>query len=117
QIKDLIRSKKYDELEETWLKIVEGEPHSLSFHQSVARYLINRKELDRLATLYNILLTQRNKDGQHALVLEIGEMLLEFDPTLQFLRPHLIDAVKGRYADRDPQHVAEYIRLSGLGSE
>lgn len=117
RIKELIRGKKFDELEELWLEIVDGDVRSDSFHQSVARYLFNKKELGRLADLYGTLLAQRNKEGKNRRVLEIATVLLDFDPLLEFLRPHLVEAVKALYADRGESTVADFLRVSGLGGD
>ncbi|MBX3730664.1 MAG: GreA/GreB family elongation factor [Candidatus Sumerlaeia bacterium] len=117
QIKDLIRARKFGDLETLWLTIIEEPARSLGFHQSVIRYLFNRKETDRLAELYSVLITQRAEQGNIQQARAVAALILEQDPTAEFLRPVLINLVKITYADRDPERVAEFLRLSGLDGE
>ncbi|MDK2972960.1 MAG: hypothetical protein PWP23_2715 [Candidatus Sumerlaeota bacterium] len=117
QIKDLIRAKKYDELESVWLQIAEDSARSLNFHESVIRYLHNRKELERLAELYTVLINLRLDQGNTTQALAVSNLILEVEPTAEFLRPLLIRTLKAIYADRDEARVAELLRLSGLDGE
>ncbi len=116
RIKDLVRAKKYDELEEAWLQVLEDD-RSVMFHESLVRYLSNRKELERIVDLYTTLLTQSNESGRHQYALDVADVLLEFNPSASFLRSHLIEGVRGLHADRDPDRMAEFLRISGLDGE
>lgn len=117
QIKDCIRHKRQADLDELWSRIVEGERRSLAFHQSILRFLLNKKDVGHMQDMYGSLLAARNKEGNHQFVLELCETLLDIEPTLGFLRPHLIDAIEGMHADRDPARLAEVMKISGLDGE
>ncbi|MCB2154446.1 transcription elongation factor GreA [bacterium] len=117
RLRDLVRAKKFDELDEAWLQVVEGEPRAAAFHERFARYLVNKKQLDRLGDLYSVLLDQRNSSGAHDRVFDIAEILLGMNEELEFLRPHLVTAAKGVHKDREPERVEEFLRISGLGGE
>lgn len=114
KIKELIRSKKFDELDNLWITVVEGPPLSILLHEAIGRFLLNRKEHGRLGEMYSILLTQRNAGGHHQQVLGIARALLELEPGLVFLRPHVIEAFKGVYSDRPAERLKQYVELAGL---
>jgi len=117
QLKDFIRHKKWQQADDLWLQVVEGERRTAAFHQSVARFLLNKKEIGKLQEFYNLLLSQRNETGDHQAVIDVAEALLDLDPTLGFLRPQLITAVEGLQKDRDPERVKEILLISGLDGE
>jgi transcription elongation factor GreA len=117
QLKDFIRHKKWEQADDLWLQVVEGERRSAAFHQSVARFLLNKKEIGKLQEFYNLLLSTRNDNGDHAAVIDVAEALLDLEPTLGFLRPQLIRAVEGLHKDRDPERLKEILLISGLDGE
>jgi len=114
KIKELIRSKKFDELDTLWISVVEGPPLSILLHEAIGRFLLNRKEHGRLGEMYSILLTQRNAGKHHQQVIGIARALLELEPGLVFLRPHVIEAFKGIYGDRPAEKLQQYVELAGL---
>lgn len=117
RIKELVRAKKNDELDELWLTIVEDGVRSHNFHESVVRYFLNRKEEERLQSMYELLLSARIKSGDFQHALELLELLLVPNPNQELFRPYIVDALKGVHSESEPENIAEYLRISGLDGE
>ena len=114
KIKELIRGKKFDELESLWLSVVEGPPLSVMLHEAIARYLLNRGELGRMGEMYSLLLSTRNETGQQQQVIDIARALLDIEPGLVFLRQHIIQAYSSMHSDRPEERIAQFIEISSL---
>ncbi len=114
KIKELIRGKKFDELESLWLSVVEGQPLSVMLHEAIARYLLNRGELGRMGEMYSLLLSTRNETGQQQQVIDIARALLDIEPGLVFLRQHIIQAYKGMHSDRPEERIEQFVEISAL---
>lgn len=118
RLKDAVRAHKNEELESIWLaEVVEAERQSDDFHQSIIRFLLNKKEEEKVESLYSVLAEQRLANGEAARALQLIGFLLESDPTMDFLRPLLVKTLKALYAEHGDERLEEYLRISGIHSE
>jgi len=117
QIRDLMRAKKYDELDTLWLEVIDGEEYSLSFHEAVIRYLINRKEMERLREMYGDFAEQAIEKERFDHCLNILIVVLQHDPAYTALRRHMMAALRGNNPERNEERMDEFFRISGLDGD
>lgn len=116
QIRDLMRAKKHDELDTLWLEVLVSEPKSLSFHEGVIRYLINKKEMERLREMYSMFAEQSVAKERYQHTIDVLSLLLQYDPAYTALRRYFMQAVRGLHADRGDR-LDEIFRISELDSD
>lgn len=114
---EAISHKRWPEIDEAWIAIVDGSPFPFHFHEAIIKRLLHRKHVHKLAELYAMYLDARIKAGDPAGALRIAELLLSTEPGLEFLRPVLMAALPAIHSDRDPARMAEFLRVSGIDGE
>ncbi len=114
---EAISHKRWPEIDEAWIAIVDGSPFPFHFHEAIVKRLLHKKHVHKLAELYGMYLDARLKSGDAAGALRIAEMLLASEPALEFLRPVLLAALPAIHADRDPARIAEFLKVSGIDGE
>ncbi|MGF1571624.1 MAG: GreA/GreB family elongation factor [Sumerlaeia bacterium] len=116
QIRDLMRAKKYDELDTLWLEVLVSEPKTLSFHESVIRYLMNKKEVERVREMYGLFAEQSVAQDRFQHTIDVLSLLLQYDPAYTALRRYFMQSVRGLHADRGDR-LDEIFRISELDSD
>ncbi|MEQ8820965.1 MAG: GreA/GreB family elongation factor [Sumerlaeia bacterium] len=117
KIKDLVRGKKYEQLEELWLEVADGPNLDVEFHEWMARYLSAKELPELLQSLYTDLIKTRNEQGRHDHALEVQRALLSRDNMLEFLRFPLMETLRGLHSERDATHLNEIFREAGFTTD
>jgi transcription elongation factor GreA len=116
QIRDLMRAKKSDDLDKLWLEVIEGEPKTISFHENVIRYFVNKKEMERLRQLYALFAEHSLAQSRFQHTIDVLSVLLQHDPQFTALRRHFIQAIRGLHPER-ADRLDEMFRISELDGD
>ncbi|MDX2175977.1 MAG: GreA/GreB family elongation factor [Candidatus Sumerlaeia bacterium] len=111
---EAMQEKRWDEFDELWLQVTEGERLPLQLHEQIIARLLRKKQSLKLADIYSVLFDAKLKDGQAEWVYELIQLVLALEPTSDFVRPHLLKALESIHAPRGAERVEEYLIESGL---
>lgn len=117
KILDAIAGKRWSQLDELWINVIDAPPPPLHFHEPIVTRLIRKHQTERLSAMYVTFVEQRlsNGDAEHSL--RLMELMLSVEPALEFLRDPLVRALKALHSDRDPARLQEFFEVSGLAGE
>lgn len=114
QIYELINYKKWDELQELWLEVMESVPQPITFHQPLVTRLIRKKHFDWLESLYGSLLEELLTRKLAESAFELIRLILRGKPDAAFVIGPLGRALRLIHADRPAERLENYLTISGL---
>lgn len=114
QIYELINYKKWDELQELWLEVMESVPQPITFHQPLVTRLIRKKHFDWLESLYGSLLEELLTRSLAEPAFELIRLILRGKPDAAFVITPLGRALRMIHSDRPAERLENYLTVSGL---
>lgn len=112
-----ISKKHWNQLEEAWLEVLEEEPQPLSFHAPIIERLIRKQDPTRFVDMYEEWLKNAIEKGSGSFALDVIDHIVAKYSQAEWLRPHMIGALKNYYADMPAERFEELMRESGLEDE
>lgn len=114
---EAIQAKKWQQVDEAWLQVLEREPLGLHVHEQIAQRILRKKQVEKLGELYSALINQHLARNEMAQTLSIIEMLLALEPVLEFVRKPLMECLRSIHAARGEAKLNEFFLVSGLDGE
>lgn len=117
RVLNAIDHKKWTDLDEAWIEVLEEKPQPLAFHIPIIDRLIRKQDPSRFTNLYEQWLDATIEKGCGRESLDVIEFILGKYTQAEWLRPRLLQAAELEYAGAAGDLYEELLTRSGLANE